>query len=90
MLTLEQVPNAVENIMESLRDIKSLLAEKPKEDVRMTLKEAAKYLDISPDTLKRKCYARLIPYVKQGASIVFYKSMIEEYEKKIAIPAINS
>jgi len=90
--TFDELPNYVAGLKDEIRTLTQTVQDKiqpPKEDTRMTLKEAAKFLGIAPDTLKRKCYIRIMPFIKQGKNYIFYRSMIEAYEKKSIIPAIH-
>lgn len=87
-LTFDQLPDALLNVQDSLADLKQLVLNKinpPKEDTRMGYAEVANMYGKSIATIKDWVYKRKIPYSKVEGEIVFYRSILEEFEKSKTI-----
>lgn len=82
-LTLEQVPEAVQQIQADISEIKRLLipgTNQPKDKNRLLiLPEAAEFLNLSKPTIYRHVSARSIPFHKQGSRLYFIESELLEW-----------
>jgi len=57
------------------------------EDELISLEEAAKYLKMERDTLRKKCLAKKIEHYNDGGKKTFRKYMLDDYleSKKVAV-----
>jgi excisionase family DNA binding protein len=84
-MTLEQVPEAVQQIQADISEIKRLLnplSIQPKDKKKLLiLPEAAEFLNLSKPTIYRHVSARSIPFHKQGSRLYFIEVELLEWVK---------
>jgi excisionase family DNA binding protein len=84
-MTLEQVPEAVQQIQADISEIKRLLnpGQIPAKEKKrlMILPEAAEFLNLSKPTIYRHVSARSIPFHKQGSRLYFIEVELLEWVK---------
>lgn len=84
-LTLEKLPQTVFQVMQTVERIEALILEQQQSPVNneklMRLKDAAEFLQISPNSIYQKVSARTIPFMKQGKHLYFSKAELMEYIK---------
>jgi excisionase family DNA binding protein len=84
-LTFEQLPKAIEELALNIKKIEQfLLNGKNNEteiDTLLTIKEAAKFLDLSVPTLYRKVSKTLIPFCKKSNRLYFSKADLINWVK---------
>jgi hypothetical protein len=59
--------------------VKAVKQEAPKE--YLYLDDAAKYIDVSPDTLYQYTHGKLIKFQKNGRFLVFDKAVLDDWNK---------
>lgn len=84
-LTFDQLPGAVSKLQDKLNDIEKLLLEghqqtKESDDL-LTIKDAARFLNLSVPTIYSKVCRKEIPVNKQGKRLYFYKSELVDWIK---------
>jgi excisionase family DNA binding protein len=85
-LTFDQLPNAVSSLIQKMESIERLLTEKttptPKDQKELlSMKEAAKFLNLSTATIYSKVSRRELPVLKQNNRLYFMQSELMDYLK---------
>ncbi len=84
-MTLEQVPEAVQQIQADISEIKRLLnpGQIPAKEKKrlMILPETAEFLNLSKATIYRHVSDRSIPFHKQGSRLYFIEAELLEWVK---------
>lgn len=89
-LTFEQMPSAIERIIESLKRIEHRLnqqinmddSETENGESLFTVPEAAEFLHLSVPTIYGLTHKRQVPHQKRGKRIYFLKSDLLDWVKK--------
>ncbi|SFS63016.1 helix-turn-helix domain-containing protein [Lutibacter maritimus] len=83
-IPFDSLPQVVQELNAKIDNITSLL-QFPKQNVQQTdllvIKDAAKFLNLSVNTLYGKVSRREIPYMKQGNRLYFSKMELTDYIK---------
>ena len=91
-LTFDQLPKAIEELALNVKKIEQFLLNgknhESEIDTLLTIKEAAKFLDLSVPTLYRKVSKTLIPYCKKSNRLYFSKEDLINWIKssRVQIP----
>jgi excisionase family DNA binding protein len=84
-ITFEQLPQAVTTLIEKVSKIEELVTEKSTQTEQteklLTIKEAAKLLDLTVSTVYQKVQKRELPYMKRGKRLYFSNTELYEYLK---------
>jgi len=84
-LTLEKLPETVFHLKQTVERIEALILEQQQSPVNkdkiMRLKDAAEFLQVSPNSIYQKVSARTIPFMKRGKHLYFSKGELMEYIK---------
>jgi excisionase family DNA binding protein len=85
-ITFDQLPNLVSSLFEKMESIERLLTEKttpPTTDQKelLSMKEAAKFLNLSTATIYSKVSRRELPCMKQNNRLYFMQSELLDYLK---------
>lgn len=81
-LTLENVPEAVQTLLNRLDKIERLLtqeAQSSEEEIPLTVQQAASILRLSAATIYSKVNRREIPFIKRGGRLLFSKKDLLAY-----------
>ena len=86
-LTFEQLPNAVNELQESVKNIERLLLLKSKENNQneeefLTVKETAEFLNLSVSTIYGLNHKGELPVMKRGKLCYFSKRELIDYLKQ--------
>jgi excisionase family DNA binding protein len=85
-LTFDQLPNSVSSLIQKMESIERLLTEKttptPTDQKELlSMKEAAKFLNLSTATIYSKVSRRELPVLKQNNRLYFMQSELMNYLK---------
>jgi excisionase family DNA binding protein len=71
---------ALTDIRKELRELKAIaLMNVRANDTTMNYAEAAAYLKIEPRTLQNRVYKGQVPCIRDGKTVIFYKSDLDRY-----------
>lgn len=83
-LTFDQLPNAITILLDEVRDLRRIVAEKINTEPHerfLTIEETAEFLHLSVPTIYSKVSRRTLPAIKRGGRLYFSSTDLTEYLK---------
>ena len=93
-MTFDELPKLVSCLVNEVNELKSLLQKKEQSTTidsktPISIKEAAKFLNVAHPTLYGYCQQSLIPHYKKSKKIYFFKDELIEWINSGKIKTVN-